>query len=157
MIKLPCLATDPFGVSRLGPDDQPDTIDIGPVAGIPIIEDDDPRFAEERKAWSTANAASQAMHTTDAVLDGLSDENWRVRYGVIDRLVARGKADPRTLPALIAAAGDAESIVRDAVIMSLGKFDDPRALTATTRALGDPDTEVRWSAEYQLSQWCWRT
>ena len=95
------------------------------------------------------------MHTTDALLDGLSNENWRVRHGVVDRLVARGKADPRTLPALIVAAGDPESAVRDAVIMRLGEFDDPRAHAAITRALGDPDDEVRWSAEYRLGQWRW--
>jgi hypothetical protein len=39
----------------LPPEDQPDEVWIGPVGPIPIIDEDDPRFEEERAAWSAAN------------------------------------------------------------------------------------------------------
>ena len=46
----------------LGPDDQPDTISIGPIHDIPVGYDDDPRFANERAARSEARAVAQALH-----------------------------------------------------------------------------------------------
>jgi hypothetical protein len=80
------------------PHDQPDAIDIGPVHGIPIIDPDDPRFQSERHAWSEARARAQAMHSADELLQGLRDDDWMVRFEVVDRLVARAHDDERTVP-----------------------------------------------------------
>jgi HEAT repeat protein len=144
-------------VERCGPDDRPDTIDVGPVVGIPIIDDDDPRFENERRARSAATAKAQAMHTTDALLDGLRDDDWMVRYEVVDRLTAHGKNDPRTLPALLEAASDVEPAVRDAVVMRLCEFSDPEAFAGIKHARNDPDEDVRSSAEHAIGQWAGKT
>jgi HEAT repeat protein len=136
-------------VPDLPREDQPDNIDIGPVRGIPIIHDDDPRFAEERAAWSRAGAGAQAMHSADALLGGLRDDDWMVRHEVIDRLVARAGDDPRTGPALIVAAGDSSWEVRSAAVMQLGHFG--AALVERVRAaLTDEHPEVRDSAGLAL-------
>lgn len=76
---------------QLPPEDQPDTIDIGPVKGIPIFHDDDPRLEEDRALWSAATRKAQALHSADELLAGLRDHDWRVRHESVDRLVARAK------------------------------------------------------------------
>jgi hypothetical protein len=99
------------------------TIDIGPAHGIPIIDDDDPRFEDEHNAWSSARARAQAMQSPDELLEGLRSETWMVRFEVVDRLTARAGNDPRTLPALLAVAvKDPEPAVRSAVVMGLRGF-----------------------------------
>jgi HEAT repeat protein len=129
---------------RLPPEDQPDTIDVGPIRGIPIIEDDDPRFEEDRKAWSLARADAQSRHSADELLVGLEAESWRVRYEVIDRLVARAKDDPRTLPALESrASNDDVWQVRDKALDRLIDFDDPSVITVLKAALDDIHPDVR--------------
>jgi HEAT repeat protein len=139
-------------MTKLPPDDQPDAIDIGPVRGIPIIELDDPRFEDERRAWSAARARAQAMHSADDLLQGLHDTNWMVRLEVVDRLIARARDDKRTLPALITAADDSVPAVREVVVMRLHIFADERAVMAIHRAMSDEDPDVRWAAEYAARQ-----
>jgi HEAT repeat protein len=140
------------GVTTLPPEDQPDAIDIGPVRGIPIIEPDDPRFDSERRAWSEARSKAQAMHSADELLRGLRDDDWMVRFEVIDRLIARAADDERTVPALVVAADDPVVAVRETVVMRLGRFSDERAVVAIHRALLDEDADVRSAAEYALGQ-----
>jgi hypothetical protein len=82
-------------VKELPPEDQPDTFSIGPVGPIPIIHDDDPRFAEDRAAWSAARRKAQAMHSADELVRGIGDPEWRVRHEVVDRLIARASDDSR--------------------------------------------------------------
>lgn len=137
----------------LPPEDQPDTIDIGPVKGIPIIHDDDPRFERERAEWSAARKRAQAMVCPDELLVGLQDTDWRVRHEVVDRVIARARTDPRTLPALLLAlANDPAWEVRDAIAIRLHEFDREVVVPALERALDDPEEEVRWSARYSLEQ-----
>jgi hypothetical protein len=90
-------------MANLPPEDQPDTVSIGPVEGIPVHYEDDPRLEAEHRRWSVARRKAQAMHGVDELLRGLHDDDWRVRHEVVDRLVARGKDDPRTLPELLTA------------------------------------------------------
>jgi HEAT repeat protein len=140
-------------VADLPPEDQPDTVSIGPVENIPIIHDDDPRFEEERAVWSAARKRAQAMHSPDELISGLSDADWRVRHEVVDRLTARGKDDPRTIPALLRAVlHDPAWEVRDAAVMAVGWFEDDRVTEALRAATSDPHPEVRWSAEFKLAQ-----
>ncbi len=114
---------------ELPPEDQPHTIDIGPVKGIPIHYDDDPRFEAERRARSLATAKAQAMHSPDELLAGLLDPDWMVRIEVIDRLIARGRDDPRTVPALITAAeSDASPDIRSTILMRLHRFQSNRVI-----------------------------
>ena len=47
-------------MDTLGPEDQPDAISVGPVHDIPIIHDDDPRYEDERAAWSRAKRSRRA-------------------------------------------------------------------------------------------------
>jgi HEAT repeat protein len=138
---------------ELPPEDRPDTIDIGPVKGIPIIHDDDPRFEKDRAAWSAARKRAQAMITADELLAGLQDADWRVRHDVVDRLIARAAADPRTPPALLRAlAKDPSWQVRNAVAMRLHEFDPAVVAPALERALDDTESKVRWSARYSLQR-----
>jgi HEAT repeat protein len=105
-------------MDELPPEDQPDTIQIGPVGPIPVFHEDDPRLADDRAAWASARRKAQAMLSADELLDGLADPDWRVRHEVVDRLIARAREDPRTLPALLRAAMQDEAWqVRDAVTM----------------------------------------
>jgi HEAT repeat protein len=138
---------------QLPPEDQPDTIDIGPVKDIPIFHEDDPRLEEDRALWSAARRRAQALHSPDELLSGLRDHDWRVRHESVDRLVARGKDDPRTLPALIV-AGLSDSVwqVRDAAVMRLKDFRTTDTIAALRQAQHDRHAEVRDSATYCLQQ-----
>ena len=71
----------------------------------------------------------------------------------MDRLVARAKDDPRTLPTLLETApSDEVWRVRDAVVVRLVNFDASDVLDALRRAASDPHPEVRDSARYALGQ-----
>jgi HEAT repeat protein len=139
---------------QLPPDDQPDEIWVGPVGPIPIQYEDDPRLASERTRWHDANVRSQAMLTADELLGGLEDEEWRVRVGVVERLVARAGSDERTVPSLIdTLLTDTAWQVRDAVAMALKAFPgDGRVLEALRTATADENDEVRWSVGFALAQ-----
>jgi HEAT repeat protein len=138
---------------QLPPEDQPDEIWIGPVGPIPIIEADDPRFTEERAAWSKARARAQALHSEDELLSGVRDSDWRVRHESIDRLKARWHDDPRTLPALLdLAEHDPEWRVRSTATMALASFDRHRVVPVLRRGLEDPNERVRWAANFELYQ-----
>jgi hypothetical protein len=140
-------------VTDLPPDDQPDTIDVGPVHDIPVHYVEDPRLVDERAALSSARANAQARHTPDELLAGLDDPDWRVRHEVIDRLAVRAEADPRTPHALIRTlATDPAWEVRSAAAMAIQRFHGPDVVTALRAACLDPHDEVRESAEFSLNQ-----
>ena len=140
-------------MTSLPPEDQPDVVWIGPVGPIPIIEDDDPRFVEERAAWSKARAKAQALHSADELVSGVHDPDWRVRFESIDRLVARWPNDPRTLVALIQLAeNDPVWQVRGAATMTLTRFDPERVVPVVRRILQDSVADVRWAANFVLFQ-----
>jgi hypothetical protein len=104
-------------MNKLPPDDQPDAIWIGAIGPIPIIEEDDPRFVEERAAWHEARVKAQALHSADELLSGIHDDDWRVRHESVPRLRARWQDDPRTLPELLRLAEhDPVWEVRDAAL-----------------------------------------
>jgi HEAT repeat protein len=137
----------------LPPEDQPDQIWIGPVGPIPIIHEDDPRFEEERAAWSAARKTAQALHSVDELLEGVRHPDWRVRHESVSRLRARWEEDPRTLETILDLAKRDEAWqVRDAAVMELLRF-EPRDIEATVRAaLEDANDDVRWAASYVLWQ-----
>jgi HEAT repeat protein len=140
-------------VRELPPEDQPDTFDVGPVKGIPIIDDDDPRFEDERAAWSEATRRAQAMTTPDALLGGLADVDWRVRHEVVDRLAVRAAADGRIAPALLAAMKDDPVWqVRASIAMRSFELPGVDVLPVLQQARVDPHPEVRWAASYALDQ-----
>jgi hypothetical protein len=135
------------------PKDQPDVIWIGPVGPIPIQYADDPRFDDERAAWSKATKSAQAFHSADQLLQGVTDEDWRVRFQSIDRLKARWHDDPRTLPTLLdLAEHDPIWQVRDRATMVLIYFDRDVVAPIVRRLLADECADVRWWANYVLSQ-----
>ncbi|HEY5011632.1 MAG TPA: HEAT repeat domain-containing protein [Acidimicrobiia bacterium] len=69
------------------------------------------------------------MHSPDELLAGLLDPDWMVRIEVIDRLIARGRDDPRTVPALITAAeSDASPDIRSTILMRLHRFQSNRVI-----------------------------
>jgi HEAT repeat protein len=140
-------------MADLPPEDGPDEIRIGPIGPIPIIDEDDPRFVEERAAQSVANRKARALHSADELLEGIRDADWRVRHGCVPRLVARWKDDPRTLDAILQTAGSDESWqVRDAAVMRMTEF-EPQAVETTLRiCLEDEHEDVRWSARFILFQ-----
>jgi HEAT repeat protein len=138
-------------VDRLPPEDQPDVFYVGPVGPIPIIDEDDPRFSEDRAAWSTARAKAQALHSPDELLRGMTDPDWRVRYESVDRLVARGHDDPRTAPILRSVATDDEVWqVRSRATMCLSEFDSEGTRSVLIAGLEDPSPDVRWAAHWVI-------
>lgn len=140
-------------MNDLPPDDQPDTISIGPVFGIPVIHEDDPRFEDERRAWSRATAIAQRLHSPDDLLGGLHSGDWIVRHESVDRLIARARSDKRTLPALLdAALRDPAWQVRDTVVIRLHEFPNDATVAVLRSALDDEHPEVRWSAGFSLFQ-----
>jgi HEAT repeat protein len=140
-------------MANLPPEDQPDTVSIGPVEGIPVHYEDDPRLEAEHRRWSVARRKAQAMHVVDELLRGLHDDDWRVRHEVVDRLVARGKDDPRTLPELLTAGEEDRALkVREAVLLRLSEFDRELDLPVLHEAADDPQSEVRWAASHSLNQ-----
>jgi HEAT repeat protein len=140
-------------MADLPPEDRPDVIWIGSIGPIPIIDEDDPRFEEEQAAQSAANRKAQALHSADELLEGVRDEDWRVRYESVDRLVARWSADPRTVDVLIeVASADPAWQVRSKAMMRLDEFDPDRVEPTLRRGLADPNEDVRWSARFILFQ-----
>jgi HEAT repeat protein len=138
---------------RLPPEDRPDLVDVGPIKGIPILHEDDPRFVQERAAWSAATRRAQALHSADDLIGGMSDRDWRVRHESVDRLIARARDDVRTLPTLLQAATTDEAWqVRDAVVLRLHEFDPDAVLPALRLAEQDPARAVQWSARYSIFQ-----
>ena len=126
---------------------------LGPVEGIPIIDDDDPRFEGDRAAWSAARKKAQALHSSDELLSGVDDPDWRVRFESIDRLVVRWKDDPRTVEAIVRLAGsDPFWQVRDRAVMRMDEFDAELVRPALVSALGDDNESVRDSAKLILRQ-----
>jgi HEAT repeat protein len=140
-------------MSQLPPEDQPDVLRIGPVSPIPIIEDDDPRFVEERAAWSRATAKAQALHSADELLSGVRDPDWRVRFESVDRLTARWHGDPRTLLSILGLAEhDEEWRVRSTATMALCEFEIDHVVATVRRGLDDESEDVRWSSNFVLFQ-----
>jgi len=140
-------------MTDLPPEDRPDEIWIGPIGPIPIIDEDDPRFVEERAAQSTANRKAQALHSADELLEGVRDKDWRVRHESVDRLVARWSKDARTVDALIElASADPAWQVRSKAMMRLDEFDLERVEPILQGGLDDPREDVRWSARFILFQ-----
>jgi HEAT repeat protein len=137
----------------LPPEDLPDEITIGPVGPIPIIDDDDPRFEAERSAWSSARARAQAFHSVEELLDGVDDDDWRVRFESIDRLIARWRDDPRT-PLAVRRIAEHDPVwqVRSNAMMRLHEFDADLVREVLLRGLSDSNEEVRSSARYALDQ-----
>lgn len=130
-----------------------DQIWIGPVGPIRIRGENDPEFIAERAAWHEPRARAQAMVTVEEHLAGLADPDWRCRHEVIDRLVARGKDDSRTLLTLLnVLTTDPAWQVRDAVAMTLYNFPPADVEAALRKAENDAHPDVRWSAQYSLSQ-----
>lgn len=137
----------------LPPEDRPDTIDIGPILNIPIVDDDDPRLMEDRATWSAATRTAQALHSSDELLQGLRHHDWRVRHQSVARLVARARDDVRTLPALLkAAVHDRSWQVRDAVVWGLLAFGTGDVLAVIQAAGHDVHRDVRWSGRFALFQ-----
>lgn len=138
-------------VDELDPDG-PDELRIGPIV-IPIIEDDDPRLAEERSRWSSAASTAQALSTWEDLRHGLNHDDWRVRHESVVRISARWRDDPRTLPAILQmAVEDPVPQVRDSAVMCLTDYPGDAVRGTLERAAHDPDPEVRWSANYCLAQ-----
>lgn len=146
-----------MGVEGGAGQDDADVIWIGPVGPIPVFHDDDFRLAEDRERGRVTAAAADAMHTAEELLHGMRHDDPDVRWRVVARLIARWGSDERTLPTLLTAlATDASAAVRDTVAMSLLAFpEDPRVQDALNSALQDLDEDVRWSAEYCLTQLRW--
>ena len=139
-------------MNPLPPDDQPHVVRVGPVT-VPIIDDDDPRFEDERRAWSSARSRAAAMHTADELLAGVEDDDWRVRDEAIPRLAARARDDERTPQALIRLLeADPTWEVRGSAAMTLSSFESPRVTKALLAAENDPHPDVRWSVQFALCQ-----
>jgi HEAT repeat protein len=152
-LKRPLPGADTEHMNELPPEDQPDVVWVGPVGPIPIHYEDDPRFEEERAAWSHARKKAQALHSPEELLEGVVDDDWRVRCESVVRLAALWHDDPRTLPALLdVAEHDSVWQVRSSATMRLVDFDPDAVAPVARRELSDPSDDVRWSANFVLFQ-----
>lgn len=152
-LKRPVPSSDMNRMNELPPEDQPDVVWVGPVGPIPIHDKDDPRFEDEQVAWSKARKKAQALHSAEELLEGVTDDDWRVRFKSVDRLPARWHDDGRTLPALLELAEhDPAWQVRDRGMMRLLDFDRDAVVPIARRGLNDPSADVRWSANFVLFQ-----
>ncbi len=153
MLKRSVPSSDMNRMNEMPPEDQPDVVWIGPVGPIPIHYEDDPQFEDERVAWSKARKKAQALHFAEELLEGVTDDDWRVRFESVDRLGARWHDDGRTLPALLQLAEhDPIWQVRDRGMMRLVDFDRDAVVPIARRGLNDPSADVRWSANFVLFQ-----
>jgi hypothetical protein len=75
-----------------------------PIEGIPIVDEADPRFVQEREPGRWPHTQAQALHSADELIEGMSDPVWRVRHDSVDRLVAHARNDVGTPPTLVLAA-----------------------------------------------------
>jgi hypothetical protein len=152
-LKRPVTSSDMNRMNELPPKDQPNVVWIGRVGPIPIHYEDDPRFEDERVAWSKARTKAQALHSAEELLEGVTDDDWRVRFESVDRLAARWHDDGRTLPVLLELAEhDPVWQVRARGTMRLVDFDRDAVVPIARRGLNDPSADVRWSANLGLFQ-----
>lgn len=130
-----------------------DEIWIGPVGPIRVWDVNDPQYIAEQAAWHEPRARAQAMITVEDHLAGLADPDWRCRHEIIDRLVARGKHDPRTLPTLLnLLRSEPAWQVRDCIVTRLDEFPADSVEAALRAAMNDEQPEVRQSARFSLNQ-----
>jgi hypothetical protein len=140
-------------MNELPPEDQPDVVWVGPVGPIPIQYEEDPRLEGERAAWSEARKKAQALHSAEELLEGVADDDWKVRFESVDRLAARWHDDGRTLPTLLELTEhDPAWQVRGRGMMRLLDFDRDSVVPTAWRGLNDPSADVRWSANFVLFQ-----
>jgi HEAT repeat protein len=83
-----------------------------------------------------------------ALLDAIQSEDWRVRRGVTDVLIAMGEAGKPAVPALLVALEDENDWVRDGAAEALGKAQDtsPKVIAALAKACEDKNNWVRFMA-----------
>jgi hypothetical protein len=140
-------------MNELPPEDQPDVVSIGPVGPMPIHYEDDPRLEDERASWSEARKKARALHSAEEPLEGVADDDWKVRFESVDRLAARWHDDARTLPTLLELTEhDPAWQVGDRGMMRLLDFDRDSVVPTAWRGLNDPSADVRWSVNFVLFQ-----
>ena len=86
-----------------------------------------------------------------AVVRALADPDPRVREAVLAGLGRPGPEAQALIATLVAALGHEDIYLRGAVSLALGRIGEP-AVPALTRALQDPNGEVRWSAAIALGR-----
>jgi HEAT repeats len=149
----PCADRASLVPVELPAEDRARTTAVAPIDGVPAPAEDDLGRADETSAWSAATRLAQALHSADELLWGLRHHDWHVRHQSVDRLIARGQRDGRTLPALLeAAVRDRAGEVRRAVVMRLSDLDPAAVLPVLQAAAHDCDRSVRWAARLALFQ-----
>jgi len=83
-----------------------------------------------------------------ALLGAIKSDDWRVRRGVTDALIAMGPAAKPAVPALLGAIEDENAWVRDGAAEALGKTQDtsPEVVAALAKACEDKNNWVRFMA-----------
>ena len=138
------------------------SFDLGPIKGIPVVDDDDARALAATDPYVQACAVAQAMHSADELVAGMDHGDSMVRSEVIDRLLARAPDDERTIPVLVDHLRHDESPdVRGAIARALWWLAPARRLgehharhdlivAALLAAESDRDSWVRWDVQNSL-------
>jgi hypothetical protein len=125
---------------------------IGPIGPIPIVSHVDPAVEAQGRADA---AVADSFHTAEELQAGMYHERAGVRCRVVDRLIARGRGHPNTIPTLLdVLKNDPDPDPRFMVAMGLYQFGaDSRIVDALVESMrNDPDGDVRDNAMFSLDQ-----
>ncbi|MGH7490512.1 MAG: HEAT repeat domain-containing protein, partial [bacterium] len=124
-----------------------DSIRIGLIGPIPIVDPDDPRRVA---AIAAAKVAQAAITLEDLRALVLSHSNPITRAEAIPRLKARFPDDSQAHVALLKAIKDADDGVRCAAISAVADLGLSPAADLLVEALSDPERDVRFFAAIGL-------
>lgn len=125
--------------------------ELGESGDVRAVESLIPLLADE--SWRVSHGTLQVLNrigkfAVEPLVGGLSNENLKIRRGVIEVLVTTG--DSRAVEPLIASLSD--ETVRESVVRALGILGDVRAIEPLADALMDEDSGVRKVAAEALGR-----
>lgn len=110
------------------------------------------KAAKEMRTYAMTHAGGESRNPLidQQLIEALHDEDWSIRWAVIEALVWMG--DSSFVPLLIEQLDDSNWTIQVAAIQALIKMEDPRAIEPIRKALSDPHKSVREAAAEALGE-----